>query len=370
MSRRGTATRYAGAGKRRAKRSSWPRRHKALSLVLACLTVLVVGCGGYLVILNNKFGNIDRFGLTLSEDKRPDPATGKALNILLLGADAEGSDNHNSSSIAQDLAKPTWPSGSHRSDTIIVMHISADRKHVYLVSLPRDTYVDIYDASGEDKGKNKINAAFSYYGPSGALATVENLTHLRMNHLAIIDWNGFKDLSKAVGGVRVYVPKTFHDDSQDVTWHKGWHTLEGDKALAYVRTRHGLSNGDFGRIQRQQNFIRSLMKKFLSNGTMNNPLKLNSALEALTRNLTVDKGFSNGDIRGLALAMRNINADDVEFVTAPTAGYGTAPNGTSIVKYDAAAGKKLFNALSSDQKVKRYLKHHPDAKLDGSEKVN
>src|SRR5699024_6315047 len=109
------------------------------------------------------------------------------------------SDNHNSSSIAQDLAKPTWPSGSHRSDTIIVMHISADRKHVSLVSVPRDTYVDIYDASGQEKGKAKINAAFSYYGPSGALATVENLTDLRMNHLAIIDWDGFKDLSQAVG---------------------------------------------------------------------------------------------------------------------------------------------------------------------------
>lgn len=371
MSRRDDAAGYAGAGKRRAvKPRSWPSRHKILSIVLACSIVLLVGCGGYLVVLNGKFGNIARVGVTLDDEDRPDPAPGEALNILLLGADAKSSDNQNSSSIKQNLAKPEWPSGSHRSDTIIIMHISADRQHVYLVSLPRDLYVDIYDEDGDDKGKDKLNSAFSYYGPSGAIATVEHLTELRMDHLAIVDWNGFKDLSKAVGGVRVHIPKTVRDDSQNITWEKGWHNLEGAKALAYVRTRHGLENGDLGRIQRQQNFIRTLMKKLLSNGTMNNPLKLNSALEALTSNMTVDDKFSNGDIRGLALAMREIDADDVNFLTAPTSGYGTADNGSSILKYDSTAGEDLFTSLRNDSSVQQYVKKHPDAQLGDADDVN
>jgi len=381
MSRRGTrshtgtgshagAGSYPGAGKRRAEREpSWPRRHRILSVVLACTVVLLMGCGGYLVMLNSQFGNIDRFGLTLSDEDRPDPAPGKALNILLLGSDAESSGNANSSSIRADLAKSEWPSGSHRSDTVIVMHISADREDVQLISLPRDLYVDIYDDQGDRKGKDKLNAAFSYYGPSGALATVEHLTGLRMDQLAIVDWNGFKDLTSALGGVRVYIPETVRDGSQNITWEQGWHNLEGTRALAYVRTRHGLENGDFSRIQRQQNFIRTMMKKLLDSDTMSNPVRLNSALDALTSNLIVDEGFTNSEIRGLALSLRDVRAGDVQFITAPTDGFTTAANGSSAVTYDQRAGAKLFGALADGEGLAKYLKRHPDTQLADSDQV-
>lgn len=367
---RGNNEAYGGAGKRRAtKAPSWWRRHKIITFGLVVVVCLGLASAGYVYNLNNKFKNIDHIGVTLKDEDRPDPSPGQALNILILGADAKDENNHNNSSIAQDVAKAKWPVGSHRSDTIMVMHISADRKHVYLFSVPRDSYVPIYDAQGQEKSEDKINAAFSYYGPSGAISTVEHLTNLRMDHLAIMDWNGFKDLSSAVGGVRIYIPETFYDDSQKVTWKKGWNNLEGTKALQYVRTRHGLANGDFDRIARQQNFIRALMKKVLDQGTLSNPLKLNSVLDAVTNNLTVDQDFTNGDVRGLALALRGVKAEQVVFLTAPTSGFGTADNGASILNLDTIKLTELVKAIKKDQ-VDTYIAANPDAKLKDSAKVH
>lgn len=374
-------TAYTGAGKRRApkkrratEKASWLRRHRILAVVLAGFLVLGVAGAGYAAMLNRKIGNIDRIDAaqSLKDEDRPDPAPGKALNILLLGADASGESegsNKGSADITADLKKKKWPSGKYRSDTMIVMHIAADRKQAYLVSIPRDSYIDIYDETGTEKGKDKANAAFSYYGPAGAISTVENLTNLRMDHLAMIDWNGFKDLSVALGGVKLYVPETVYDSSQKVTWKKGYQNLEGQKALKYVRMRKGLENGDFDRIARQQNFIRALMKKTLSQGTMSNPVKLSKALEAVTQNLTVDRDFTNSDIKGLALAMRGIKSDDVKFMTAPKASYGTDANGGSVVNLDEIKSEELYTAIKGDD-VASYLEEYPEEALKGDKQVN
>ena len=372
-------SRDAETGKRKAAepapaKRGWVRRHWVISAFLALAIVIGTAAGAYAYMLNRNFANIDRVMISggkdgLIEEERPDPVESEALNILLLGADAESENNNNSSSIAEDMAQPQWPVGSHRSDTVIVMHISADRQNVYLASIPRDSYVPIYDQRGDPRGTDKINSAFSYYGPAGAVSTVEHLTNLRMDHLAIMDWNGLKDLSTAVGGVRLYIPETFYDESQQITWEKGWQDLEGEEALAYVRTRYGLENGDFDRIKRQQNFIRALMKQFLSTGTMNNPLKLNSSLGALTKNLTIDDDWTDGDIRGLALAMRGISADDVQFLTVPTAGYGYDDNGQSIVKIDNLKSKQLFNLMKTDN-VQKYIEQNPKETLDGDKTVS
>src|SRR5581483_7105154 len=146
-----------------------------------------------------------------------------------------------------------------------------------------------------------INAAFSWGGPALAVRTVQNLTGLHIDHLAVIDWNGFKDLTDALGGVRVYIPATFTDDSQHITWTEGWHTLSGDQALADVRTRHGRPNGDFGRIERQQYFLRTLMGHMLSSSPFTNPITLAPVVGSFSPFIEVDQSCSNGDIRGLAL---------------------------------------------------------------------
>ncbi|MEP6665298.1 MAG: LCP family protein, partial [Nocardioidaceae bacterium] len=304
------------AGRRKAtKPGRFVRRHRIL-VAVGMVLVLLTGTGaGYLWWLNHQIGNIQRVDAGITEDPAKDGNEGgKPLNILLLGAD--NGYNQGGQSVADDMADGQWTKFVHRSDTMIIVHIPADRKSVQLVSIPRDTWVHI---NGYPYGNEhaKINAAFSYGGPSLARETVEQVTGIKIDHLAIIDWNGFKDLTSALGGIKVYIPQTFYDDSQRITWERGWHTFEGQDALAYVRTRHGLENGDFDRIARQQNFLRATMGKLLSSGTTRNPFKLTKVVGVITKYLTVDNTWDNSEIRGLALAMRSIHTEDVQFLTAP-----------------------------------------------------
>jgi LCP family protein required for cell wall assembly len=372
MSRREKRARRAVAGKRRQGGIPWHRRHRRLVVGVVGVLALVLGTGSaYAYYLNSQLGNVGRVEVDtkLKEADRPDPDKGKALNILLLGSDkgkkVAGAED---TTLSEDAAAATWPAGKYRSDTLMIAHITSDRKKVYLVSIPRDTYTGIYDNEGVEQSQQKINDAFSEFGPNGAIATVEKLTDLRMRHLAIIDWDGFKALSKAVGGVPVYIPRAFYDPKQKVQWEAGEQTLEGKKALAYVRTRYGLLRGDFDRIARQQNFLRSLMKKMLSKGTMSNPIKLTRTLTAVTQNLTVDAGWDPGDMRALALSLRGTTSDDVTFLTAPVATTETIPVVGSIVRLDEAKCKELFTALREDR-MDEYLKKYPDDRLADEDQI-
>lgn len=354
------------AGKRRLGGQPFHRRHRKLlvSLFVALIVLPLIGVAGYAYMLNSKLNDIDKVKTTLREEDRPDPDAGKALNILLLGSDKgkaiDGQDPN--TTVAEDAKAATWPAGKYRSDTLMIVHITSDRKSAYLMSIPRDTFTMLYDAKGNPQHEEKINAAFSEYGPQGTLATVEHLTNLRMKHMAIIDWAGFKDLSRAVGGVPVTIPRSFYDPKQKIQWEAGEHLLEGKEALAYVRTRYGLIRGDFDRIARQQNFLRALMKKMLDKGTMTSPTKLFKTITALTENLTVDEEWTAGDMRGLALSLRGISADDVKFLTAPVAGTETIPVYGSIVRLDQAKSQELYTAFRDDD-VAAYLTKYPDAAL-------
>lgn len=331
-----------------AKRS-WVRRHKALTGLFVIILVLLVSCGGWAVYLNQQIANVPRVHLNLDEHQRPDRPTGKAaesLNILLAGVD-----NGNGPDISKSLSQGEWNPGSHRSDTIMILHITADRDHAYLISVPRDTWVNV-----PGYGMHKINAAFSFGGPSLYVRTMEAFTGLRMDHLAIIDWAGFKDLTKALGGIRVYIPRNVYDSANDQTWTKGYHTLAGEKALLYVRQRHGLQHGDFSRIKRQQNFLRATMEKLLSQNTLTNPLKLTDALGAVTSNLVLDEGFSTDEIRGLALSLRGLRANDVTFITIPT-NCCKRIDGKSTVQVKRKQTKALFGAVAVDN-IDAYLEKY------------
>ncbi|MGH3497834.1 MAG: LCP family protein [Nocardioidaceae bacterium] len=355
----------ATGGARKARRGHWSGRHKIVTGVMTFVLLIFLAFGGWLFYLNQMFGNIEQVAITVPQAGRPHHTGGKDLNILIAGAD-----NGTGPSIAKDVAAGKWPQGAHRSDTIIIFHLSADRKHAYLISIPRDSYVKLYDGMGQYKYTDKVNGAFSLYGPSGYLSTIEHLTGLRMDHLAIIDWKGFKDLSTALGGVRVYIPHTFYDDSQKITWHKGWQNLSGEMALHYVRTRHGLSNGDFGRIARQQNFVRAMMQKLMDQGTLSNPIELTQALRAITSNLTVDSGWSGSNIRNLALSLRGLKQSDVTFLTAPMKAYGTTSSGESVVLLNKKQCAALWRSVANDN-IDAYLKKYgKSTALGGAQSVN
>ena len=338
-------------GRHRAEKTKgWMRRHKVISSLIILVLVLILAVGGYMLWLNLKLGNIDRFD-GLDASGRPDPAPGEALNILLLGEDGDGD--------------------TQRADTIILAHITEDRDNAYLVSIPRDSYVEIYDENNEPQGMNKINSAFSYYKEAGAQATVEQLTDIRIDHVAKMNWEGFKDLSTALDGVRVYIPETVYDSSQDYTWEKGWENVEGKIALKYVRTRHGLTNGDFDRIARQQNFMRSLMNKLINEG-LTSPTKLPGVLDAITKNLDVDQTWSGGDIRDLAFNMRGLNSDNVQFLTAPMSGYDNDTPAGSVVLLDKRKCRQLWGAVRGDGKltVEEYAEKYKKDALSDPKDVN
>lgn len=321
-----------------------PKRRRRWLIVLgvfAAVIVMFTG-GGYLVLQRVASGwdqNIERLGdpfKGIPTDTRPltDPNAGNAVNILLLGSDSRVS-----------AGDPTqWAAGAQRTDAIMLLHIQADRKSAYVMSFPRDSWVTV-----PGHGKAKINAAFSWGGPTLMVQTVEQLTKVRIDHLAIVDFQGFKEITDALGGVTITVPKTVSSAKQG-TVEAGTHNMNGEEALTYVRQRYNLPGGDFDRVKRQQNWIRAVMVKLMSQGTLTNPFKLNDAMTALTKSLSIDDAFTFNEMKDLALSSRDLRAGDVKFFTVPVSGTGWSPDHKqSIVNLNAAAGATLFDAVRTDK---------------------
>ena len=318
-------------------RKSWFRRHKVATGALTLVVIAVLAVGGWAWYLNSQVDKVPRIDAGVSEPPADEKAETRALNILLAGTDTRTPGQ------LAALVRDGWKPGAMRSDTIMLMHVTKERDEAYVVSVPRDTLAEI-----PGHGSAKINAAFSLGGPELYVDTMEAFTGLQVDHLAVIDWAGFEDLSTAVGGVDVTVPETITDTQNDITWEAGRHHLEGREALMYVRMRYGLGEGDFDRIKRQQNFMRSLLGELVARDTLGNPLKLTAAVRAITQNLTLDETFGNDDIRDLAFGLRRLGTEDITFLTVPLESYDTI-DGQSVVLVDEAATRRLFAAVDADR---------------------
>jgi anionic cell wall polymer biosynthesis LytR-Cps2A-Psr (LCP) family protein len=294
-----------------------PRWGRIFGVLLVLLLVVVVGVAAAGTYYLNKFdGQVKRVdGVFSTSADRPAPGAAGAMNILLIGNDA-------------------WKHKPPRSDTIMVVHIPADRSRAYLVSIPRDSWVPV-----PGNGRAKVNAAYAWGGPALLVRTVEQFTDLRIDHFAQISFSGFKEMTDAVGGVTM--PGAGH--------------LNGDQALTYVRERKSLPGGDFDRIKRQQAFIKELLKE--STSSMSNPLALVRLLDALSKAISVDSGFSGGELRSLALSMRNIRGSDIVVNTAPTTGTGMVGS-QSVVFLDRSAGVELWKAMREDR-MAEWTAAHP-----------
>jgi LCP family protein required for cell wall assembly len=307
------------------------RRRRTIVVALSLVALLVVGvAAGYLLFLNQTVANNVQHESLLPQ---PDaggtpgptkkPGTKDAQNILFIGSDARAG-----------LA-------GARSDVIVLMHVAADRKTVTLIHFPRDLYVDI-----PGRGKDKINAAFDYGGSPLLVQTLQNLVGVPIDHVAITNFDGFKRMTDAVGGVNVYVEEP--STSGGYTFTKGYQQMNGAQALAFVRERKQFSEGDISRGRRQQAFIKALLLKSLSRDVLTNPVKLAQFVDAGTQNLIVDQQFSVGQMRSQALSLRNLRGKDVRFITAPFTGFGTSPQGASIDILDEPGMKALGQALQDD----------------------
>jgi LCP family protein required for cell wall assembly len=314
-----------------------PRTHRTRRIIVSAVLILLVLIVGtsltYWLLLNHTVTTNVKHEALL-----PTPSAGETLpvespttkdssakgaqNILLIGSDSH----------------TTVANG--RSDVIILMHITSDHKKVYLVHFPRDMYVEV-----PGRGKDKINAAYAYGGPQLLIRTLRNLVDVPVDHAAVIGFEGFEAMTDAVGGVDVYAEEA---STEGGTIHVGMNHLDGAAALAFVRERHQLSEGDISRGRREQAFVKALMLKVLSKQTLTNPVRFAELVGAVARNLTVDNALSIADIYSQALAMRDLRSEDIVFVTAPFTGFGRSPQGASIDIVDKAKMAKLSTALRAD----------------------
>ncbi|NEA23935.1 LCP family protein [Actinomadura bangladeshensis] len=332
-----------GAERRRKRR--WPRVLIAIGVFAA---LIVAGVGGLLWQRQSSYnGNIDRIKGVMPTDQanRPGPNVEGTENWVLVGSDSRAE------SATTGQGGDVWKPGQQRTDTIMLLHLPADRKKAYIISFPRDSWVEI-----PGYGKQKINAAFSYGGPKLLIETLESLTGIRVDHYGAIDFEGFKSMTDALGGVTVNIKQSVYDPARKKQWTAGKQRLNGEEALLFVRQRYNLPNGDFDRIKRQQAFLGALAKQAADRGTLTNPLKLDRFLSALTKSISVDSGVSAGDLRSLALSMRSVRASDVRFMTLPHKGTGMRGK-QSVVFVDWALAKQVFNAVKTAQ-MAQYVQQH------------
>lgn len=332
-----------------------PRRtlRKVVLGLVGCLGVLLlVAVGALAYVQHHLNSNVDRIdGVFAGLDHRPARATGAAadsMNILLLGTDRRS----DVATTGSDAQASDWIPGQQRSDTIMILHLDADRRGASLVSIPRDTWVNV-----PGYGQNKINAAFSFAGPSLAVQTVEDFTGIHIDHLAVVDWDGYAALIDAVGGVDVNIPITVHDSARDITWKAGTHHLDGQQALDYVGQRYGLPNGDLDRVARQQAVLRTLSQQVMSDGVLSSPKGAYDLVDTFTQHLSVDSDWSGTDMAKLALSLRHVRAHDVTYMTMPVAGFGDE-SGQSVVYADDKTADELWRDMRDDQ-VREFVANHP-----------
>ncbi|SEI41575.1 transcriptional attenuator, LytR family [Arthrobacter sp. yr096] len=305
--------------------------------------VLIVGlvAGAYVFNLAQTFnsGTTKIDNAFPEESTRPQKAAGNtAMNILVMGSDTRGS---------SEVDVETDASTDQRADTLMLVHIPADRKKVYAVSLMRDLWIDI-----PGKGESKINAALAYGGVPLMVQTVESLFQQRIDHVAMIDFEGFKGLTDALGGVEVDVKIPFAPNSGPMAGHvyeAGKQTFNGDEALAFVRERKAFSDGDYQRVRNQQAYLKSIMSKVIARETLTNPVTISNMVSAVSPFVSVDKSFDAAAIGNLALGMKDVRAQDTVMFTLPTLGTGTSADGQSIVLADTTAISDIAAALSKDQ---------------------
>ena len=289
-------------------------------------TLAAVGLGGGTVLLHHKFAQARSVRVDL------DRALPGSMNILLLGSDSRAfvADTGEESSFG-DTSKV----GGQRADVIIILRVEAKARRAILVSIPRDTYVRL----PKYKGRVLINQSFKD-GPQGVINAIKSNLGVPIHHYAQIDFNGFRTMVDAIGGVRMYIPAPSRDkpppgadtrgSGLDIKT-AGCQTLNGTQALAWVRSRYfqyyeagrwrSDPTSDLGRISRQQDFLRRLMTQAIEKGAFN-PIKANRLADAAMANLTVDTTFDVKDALRMVQAFRPVGPAGVEMVALPTKSVG------------------------------------------------
>jgi LCP family protein required for cell wall assembly len=273
------------------------------------------------------------------------PPENAALTFLLVGTDTRSDSPTTGTGAGGDGL------GRDRSDVLMIARIDPSRTNAAVVSIPRDSWVEI-----PGHGMNKINAAYAYGGPSLLVQTVERLTAIRIDHLAVIDFAGFQAMVDAVGGIDVSILEA--TSQEGVHFHEGLNHLDGYAALKFVRQRHGLVDGDLDRAQREQSALRALLVKAVDTGMLSDLGGLYRLINAATRSIGVDETLTGRRLSALMSELRNLQASGVKFVRAPVTGFGR--EGPQSVGYLDPRAIELWSALRSGALDAYLLRHGTD----------
>ncbi|MET9392809.1 LCP family protein [Streptomyces sp. NPDC006624] len=319
----------------------WRRRIKVTALTL--VTVLVVTSVATYFWADSKLNrDVD---LSLVIDR---PEAGEGTNYLIVGSDSRAGLS------AEDKKRlRTGSAEGKRTDSMMILHTGSNGPT--LISLPRDSNVTIPSFKGSDSGKlypatgrqTKLNAAYAEDGPELLVRTVEANTGLHIDHYVEIGFGGFANIVDAVGGVEMDIPQDIKDTKSGADLKKGKQTLNGEQALAFVRTRYALAGSDLDRTKNQQKFLSALANQVATPSTVLNPFKLYPTMGAGLDSLVVDKEMGLFDLASMFWAMKGVSGGEGTSMNMPIA--GNSANGN--LQWDTAKVKKLVEELKNDEKV-------------------
>lgn len=331
----------------RPKRRGWLKKTLiAMASVVGLVFALLGGGYVYLTTTLNAAG-IDVYGSDGQQFELPTAEEiNGPINILLVGSDTR----------AGQGSTAYGPSTAELADVIILIHVSQDRSNAVAVSFPRDLMISVPPCPNPDGGERfpaqdlvQINATMNTGGPACTLVAIQALTGVQIPYLAMIDFKGVIAMSEVVGGVNVCVAEDINDPKTNLFLEAGEHSLVGDQALAFLRTRYGVGDGsDLSRISNQQVFLTSLVRKLKDEGVLSNPFKMLRVGTAALENMTLSKSLTNiGVMLGMAREVNQVDIDMITFLKLPVYSMKGAYSGRVALIEDKA--DFLFQKIANDE---------------------
>lgn len=335
------------------RRAPVRKRHTVATVILTTTLVMALAVAMSVVYTYRHLsGNISVDpSQELLEDRPEEVGPQGPLNILVMGSDSRDGAGNNIDGLTN---------GGARSDTTILLHVSADRKRAYGISIPRDSMIDRPECklrSGDRLSAVDYvqwNEAFAVGGASCTMQQFEQITRVRVQHHVVVDFNGFKDMVDAIDGVEVCLPEAIDDPAHNISIPAGNQVLRGNAALNYVRVRYSVGNGsDIGRVKRQQAFIASMANKIISADTLARPDRLYRFLNAATKSLRTDKELASvTKLAQLGLQFQETGLKKIQFFTIP---WATDPANPNRIVWTPAA-REIWRLIARDEPIPGRLK--------------
>ena len=338
-------------GSRRRKVSRRVRRRRVIAALCLVVVLLLAFFGGTWVYLQYRFGQISKVDVSATQATQ----SGEPFNIMLVGSDSRSG---LTGKLAADAGTTTDVQGQ-RSDVVMIWHVDPATKKITIISIPRDTMVSAGPLAATVGTFNRINTAYGS-GPNNMVKIIQNNFGIPINHVVQVNFSGFVGATNALGGVWLNFPYPARDAYSGLNIKTpGCQLVSGYQALATSRSRHYeyYANGywhtdgssDFGRIKRQDAFLKSLVTSAKSKY---NPLTINAFLGSIPQGIKLDSRFSLNELVGLGVNFHSVNPDSISTETIPTMSNGNVAPWGSVLFVDEPAAQELLVSVFGNQLMK------------------